>query len=101
MSLLSVTLTFFLIANPLRMVLTAMQKAVKFDFSAISDGSMKTRRSIVAEVGDIQEKFMELLTTFSKALKANKALVTGSRRVSSSTGNENNNDKAPLRRNEK
>ncbi|KAJ3326987.1 Cytoplasmic thioredoxin isoenzyme 2 [Gonapodya sp. JEL0774] len=46
-----------------------MKKAVKFDFSAVRNGSLSLNQSIVREVGTTQENFMELLKTFAEALK--------------------------------
>ncbi|KAJ3335880.1 hypothetical protein HDU93_004177 [Gonapodya sp. JEL0774] len=69
---------------PLGRILQMIKKATKFDFSEVRGGTISKNRSIVTEVRNTQDHFIEMLQTFAKALKDNKALMTG--RVSTASG---------------
>ncbi|KAJ3343254.1 hypothetical protein HDU93_009238 [Gonapodya sp. JEL0774] len=75
MSLISVFITSHFIAAPLAVILRAIQKAVKFDFSDVRGGKLSLNPSFVVEIHKVQEHFMELLTVFATALQSNKKLA--------------------------
>ncbi|KXS10556.1 hypothetical protein M427DRAFT_73833 [Gonapodya prolifera JEL478] len=72
-------------------LLQAMQKATKFDFSDISNGTLKKNTSVLTEVQCNQEYFYEMLKQFASALKQNRSLITGTKTSGhgmSGTGNK-------------
>ncbi|KAJ3337847.1 hypothetical protein HDU93_000403 [Gonapodya sp. JEL0774] len=68
MGLISITITTLYVDRPLAAILVAMEKAVKFDFSSIRDGSMK-RASAIKEINSTQSSFLSMLQVFADALK--------------------------------
>ncbi|KAJ3337206.1 hypothetical protein HDU93_001448 [Gonapodya sp. JEL0774] len=75
MSIASVIFTWIFITTPLQMILNAMKKATKFDFSDIREGNFKNNRSIVDEIHRTQDNFVKMLQVFANALKQNKQLM--------------------------
>ncbi|KXS17184.1 hypothetical protein M427DRAFT_30646 [Gonapodya prolifera JEL478] len=76
MSVLSVMFTEIFIAKPLHIILSAIGKATKFDFSTIREGEIRSSMSVVQEIYVLQERFMTMMRTFADALRNNKALAT-------------------------
>ncbi|KAJ3342703.1 hypothetical protein HDU93_001275 [Gonapodya sp. JEL0774] len=97
LTFLSVTFTNRYISTPLAVILEAMKKAVKFDFSAVRNGGLVVNQSIVREIGVTQSNFLELLKSFADSLKQNKQLMRNSPSGTASTNKTNNvKTSAPL-----
>ncbi|KAJ3340838.1 hypothetical protein HDU93_006130 [Gonapodya sp. JEL0774] len=70
MSAASLVFTEYLILKPFHLMIIAMDKATKFDFSSVRDGSLKEKSiSYMAEIQNVQVHFLEMLTAFSNAIK--------------------------------
>ncbi|KAJ3337186.1 hypothetical protein HDU93_001474 [Gonapodya sp. JEL0774] len=69
MSGLSLVFTWFFVTSPIRVILAAMDKATRCDFSSIKDGSFNARPSAVSEVHDMQARFVGMLKVFAMAVK--------------------------------
>ncbi|KAI8911179.1 hypothetical protein DFJ77DRAFT_520437 [Powellomyces hirtus] len=63
----------YLFVIPLKRLSLVMQAATKFDFSAVNSGSLN-RRSILAELANMEEVFATMLHKFATAIQANKSL---------------------------
>ncbi|KXS10798.1 hypothetical protein M427DRAFT_36609 [Gonapodya prolifera JEL478] len=55
-------------------ILDSMKRAIKSDFSAVRNGDLSLRQSIVREVGATQTYFMSMLKAFAQSIKENKSL---------------------------
>ncbi|KAJ3334906.1 hypothetical protein HDU93_007066, partial [Gonapodya sp. JEL0774] len=86
MSLVAVLFVWIFIAKPLNDILSTIRKAIKFDFTDIREGRVKTRISIVNEIYQLQDNFMEMVTIFANALKQHKSLLGPSNKPKASNG---------------
>ncbi|KAI8587078.1 hypothetical protein BDZ88DRAFT_426898 [Geranomyces variabilis] len=75
--------TSFLVSRPLRMLTEVMTRATGMDFSDLSSGYL-LRKSRISEINAMQTVFGTMMTKFSTAIKANRALITGTTRSSDS-----------------
>ncbi|KAJ3340928.1 hypothetical protein HDU93_006013 [Gonapodya sp. JEL0774] len=75
MSAISVMFTELLISKPLSFILEVIGMASRFDFSVIRQGELQQRKSVIAEVYVLQDRFMSMLHTFADALQKNKSLL--------------------------
>ncbi|KAJ3144583.1 hypothetical protein HDU89_008144 [Geranomyces variabilis] len=75
--------TSFLVSRPLRMLTEVMTRATGMDFSDLSSGYL-LKKSRISEINAMQTVFGTMMSKFSTAIKANRALITGTRRSSDS-----------------
>ncbi|KAJ3330867.1 hypothetical protein HDU93_010061 [Gonapodya sp. JEL0774] len=78
MSVTSFAFTEYFILKPFHFMIIVMDKAKKFDFALVRDGSLKHESvSYMTEIQNVQDHFLAMLTAFSNAIKQNRALFGG------------------------
>ncbi|KAJ3046440.1 hypothetical protein HK097_000858 [Rhizophlyctis rosea] len=76
--------TSVIIILPLKRLISVMNDATNFDFSALRNGYLN-RRSMFVEIAEMQEVFSVMMVKFASAIQSNKALV--GRRVGEGSAN--------------
>ncbi|KAI8846719.1 hypothetical protein BC829DRAFT_398073 [Chytridium lagenaria] len=66
----------FLALRPLHNMALSMKQLTKFDFSSLENGALE-RRSLMAEIREVEVVFDTMVVAFASAIKKNKALVSG------------------------
>lgn len=79
--------TYFAITRPLQSITRIMVAATKFEFTALKDKELVTRRSFISEFASMESSFFKMVKNFADSISNNRKLMGKSQSIGQGSNN--------------